>query len=177
MKELPRPIFDHVAEAFNCEDIAMSFMVSSLTDGRPPLLASFWAIESMIKLFVPKKISGTKNHKAIRDECVDSFAQQLNLKDRLYTAPILHRNDTMFYCGDKHYYNTTTNLPTEINWEKEATPRQRKHMKQISQWRRHGIKEMRQVIASMKNIASAKAKLAGLLEHTDEWKATYGRKG
>jgi hypothetical protein len=176
MKELPRPIFDHVAGAFNCEDIAMSFMISSLTDGRPPLLANFWAIESMIKLYVPKKISGTKNHKALRDECVDSFARQLNLKDRLYAAPILRRNDTMFDCGDTQYDDATSYLRMKSLWKTESTPRQMEHSKQVSQWHKHGIKEMRHIIAAMKNVASAEAKRAGLLEHTDEWQATYGAK-
>jgi hypothetical protein len=103
---------------------------------------------------------------------VDSFAQQLNLKDRLYAAPILRRNDTMFYCGDKHYDDATNNLRIETDWKQEPTPRQMEHSKQITQWRKHGIKEMRHIIAAMKNAASAKAKLAGLLEHTDERKAT-----
>ena len=180
MKQLPRPILDHVAESFNCEDIAMSFMISSLTDGRPPLLANFWAMETMVKLYVPKKISGTKNHKALRDACVDSFAHQLDLKGRLYAAPILHRNETMFYCGDSHYNNHDTSTDRQIidmdQNQGSFSKRQLEHNQQINQWRKHDNSGIRQIIAAMKREASVKAQLAGLLEHTDEWKAKHEMK-
>lgn len=80
MTLLPKTIIDFVAEKLNCEDIAMSFFVSSVTKGQLPLLADLWAMQSMIKLASPLKISDTNNHKAIRDLCVDSFAEILGLK-------------------------------------------------------------------------------------------------
>ena len=45
IKELPLTILDRVAANFNCEDVAMSFLISSLTNGRPSLLADTWAIK------------------------------------------------------------------------------------------------------------------------------------
>ena len=55
---LPREIFNFVSQNLNCEDVAMSFLVSSLTNGKPPLLADQWAVKSMIKLYSSKTISG-----------------------------------------------------------------------------------------------------------------------
>lgn len=103
MTDLPRPIFDTVAKEFNCEDIAMSFMISSLTEGRPSLLADFWAIKSMVKMESGPTISGSKGHKQKRDECVNSFAELLGLKGkdgtvRLQKAMYRH-NNTMIECG------------------------------------------------------------------------------
>lgn len=104
INDLPQSILKTVAENLNCEDIAMSFMISSLTDGKPSLLADFWAIKSMIKLYVEEKISGGKSHKTLRDECVDSFAALLGLKDdsagRLHAARYTPKTRSLFECGD-----------------------------------------------------------------------------
>ena len=188
MTDLPRPILDHVAEHFNCEDIAMSFFISSLTDGKPPLLAHFWAIESMVKLYSPKKISGSKHHKDLRDGCVESFAQQLNLKDRLQAAPVLHRNDTMFYCGDQHYPSDNNMLPSSsssasnLRGDKSLLDNTRmpqrliEHANTIQQWRLLSRKEMLHRLDKMKAETSAKAKQAGLIEHTKAWEKKYQTK-
>ena len=116
-RALPRQIYNKVAESCNCEDIAMSFMISSLTDGQPPLLADLWALKSMVKMYTPEgKISGTKQHKSIRDDCVNSFAILLGLKEQpkgphgggdvqnseihlLKKAKYYHTHDTMFESG------------------------------------------------------------------------------
>ena len=185
MTDLPRPIFDHVGEHFNCEDIAMSFFISSFTEGLPPLLAHFWAIESMVKLYSPKKISGSKEHKNLRDACVESFAQQLNLKDRLRMAPILHRNDTMFYCGDEHYYledssdNNNNNLRGDNAPIEEEVPmpeRWTRHTDMVNQWRRLDRKDLLRELAKMKEKTVVKPKLAGLIEHSSEWEEKYSVK-
>lgn len=194
MTDLPKPIFEHVAEHFNCEDIAMSFFISSLTDGKPPLLAHFWAIDSMVKLYSPKRISGSKHHKELRDGCVESFAQQMDLKGRLRVASVLHRNDTMFYCGDQHYEEDldTNNNDDNNNVQKNtnmllrggrsvanadtaaATPdRIIEHDDLINQWRILSRKEMLLKVVEMKDETSVKAKFAGLIEHTNEWEKKY----
>jgi hypothetical protein len=60
----------------------MSLFVSALTGGKVPLLADFWAtMPSMVKLDSKRAISESKNHKDIRDDCVDKFAFLLGLKD------------------------------------------------------------------------------------------------
>eukprot|EP00804_Cyclotella_cryptica_P025193 CCRYP_016985-RA/>CCRYP_016985-RA protein AED:0.13 eAED:0.15 QI:0/0/0/1/1/1/2/0/544 len=77
---LPRPMYAYIAQHFECEDIAMSFFVSSLSDGRPPLITDYWAVKSMVKLYSEEKISGGKDHKAARDKCVNDFGEMLCLK-------------------------------------------------------------------------------------------------
>jgi len=82
MEYAPTRIIKTVGDHFNCEDIAMSFFVSALTNGNVPLLADFWAsMPSMVKLDSEHAISETDNHKIIRDECVDKFGFLLGLKD------------------------------------------------------------------------------------------------
>jgi hypothetical protein len=115
MSNLPKMILDTVENYFNCEDIAMTLMISSQTQGQPPLLADLWAMNSMIKLDVKVGISGGSSHKKNRDNCVNNFASLLGLKDdnegnnvesttsrRLKTAQWIHNNPTWGYeCGAK----------------------------------------------------------------------------
>jgi len=192
MTDLPRTIFNHVAENFNCEDIAMSFFVSAHTHGRPPLLANFWAMESMVKLYSPKKISGSKHHKDLRDGCVESFAEQLHLKDRLQQAQILHRKDTMFYCGDKHYpedllvlaeddaesSNSNSLRGEDASQALEDTAsimpkRYVDHVRTIGQWRLLSQKEMSKRMSELKEETLKTATRAGLIEHTEAWEKKY----
>jgi hypothetical protein len=126
MTKLPKTILRTVAENLNCEDIAMSFMVSSLTGGQPSLLADLWAINSQIKLHVDKKISGGHGHKVFRDKCVDTFAQILGLKDengpnRLKLGKFVHQTNSYFECGadpDNQQDNSYTKSQRELDHEK-----------------------------------------------------------
>lgn len=104
MSDLPATILDTVATKFNCEDIAMSLMISSLTEGRPPLLADFWAMNSQVKMDVDSGISGTGTHKKFRDGCLNNFAQMFGLKDpnsekRLRKEKWVHSKMSWFECG------------------------------------------------------------------------------
>ena len=106
-RELPQQILDTVAKNFNCEDIAMGLMISSLTQGQPPLLADLWAMNSQLKLRVDTGISGTSTHKEFRDQCMDNFASFFGLKDenngnRLQKATWIRKSKTWgFACGAK----------------------------------------------------------------------------
>jgi len=120
MKYAPTRIIKTVGDNFNCEDIAMSFFVSALTNGNVPLLADFWAsMPSMVKLDSEQEISKTDNHKVIRDECVDKFGFLLGLKDgyellegtagrklwgRFSSKQLDHRS--VFGMGDDHGVDT-----------------------------------------------------------------------
>ena len=82
MQFAPSRIIKTVEDHVNCEDIAMSFFVSALTNGKVPLLTDFWAsMPSMVKLDSESAISATDTHKVLRDECVDKFGFLLGLKD------------------------------------------------------------------------------------------------
>lgn len=81
MHYVPRRIRDAVDKYMNCEDIAMSFFVSALTNGKVPLLSDYWAILSLVKLKTDSKISNGKHHFQLRHECVNKFAFLMGLKD------------------------------------------------------------------------------------------------
>jgi glucuronyl/N-acetylglucosaminyl transferase EXT2 len=91
MTYMPTRILQSIDQNFNCEDIAMSFFVSSLTDSKVPLLANHWSMRTLVKLSSPGAISQTVDHKALRDKCVDDFGYLLGLKDGY--AAITKSND------------------------------------------------------------------------------------
>lgn len=125
MNHLPSYILETVAKHFNCEDIAMSFMISSMTEGQAPLLADNWAMSTMLKLKVEDKISGGKDHKKLRDGCVDSFAQILGLKDdstskKLKIASWIRKKSSFFQCGaeeDNNRNDSYIKSQREMNFE------------------------------------------------------------
>lgn len=130
-RELPQKMLDTVAKNFNCEDIAMGLMISSLTQGQPPLLADLWAMNSQLKLRVDTGISGTSTHKKFRDQCMDNFAGFFGLKDkgngnRLQKATWIHKTKKWsFACGakednksDASYTKSKRETKLEQIWEK-----------------------------------------------------------
>ena len=130
MRDLPTTILDTIATKFNCEDIAMSLMISSFTQGSPPLLADFWAMNSQLKLKVDKGISGSGTHKEFRDSCLNSFATLFGMKDkennnRLQKAQWIHPSKTrMFACGSEaddyenlSYEKSNREIELEQKWE------------------------------------------------------------
>jgi hypothetical protein len=62
MAALPRAILQHIDTNFNCEDIAMSYFVSAMTEGKPPLLSDHWAIASQIELHSENGLSRKDEH-------------------------------------------------------------------------------------------------------------------
>ena len=90
---LPKSILDTVTDSLNCEDIAMTLLVSTATHGKPPLLANLWARKALVKLYHLSAISGEaedtkkqEEHRQLRNFCVDSFAQQMNLKSIKFSS-------------------------------------------------------------------------------------------
>ena len=171
MNELPQSILDSVATNFNCEDVAMSFLISSLTDGKPPLLADTWAIKSMVKLYVEEKISGGHNHKHLRDVCVDSFGEMLGLKDeagsrRLKPSKLYHTKDSLFDCGDTPHHRIQRDPKSERQKLLEA----KRH-----EWRQVGSSKMQQEIHKLMSETGAMAYQHGLIEKTNLWKERFHR--
>ena len=170
-KELPQSILDSVATNFNCEDVAMSFLISSLTDGKPSLLADTWAIKSMVKLYVQEKISGTKDHKHLRDICVDSFAKILGLKGdgsdgsrRLKTAKLYHQNESFFECGDVPQNKVARNPKSGRQVALEA---------KLHEWHGMSRDKRQKKLHSIMSTAAIKAYQQGLIEKTDRWKERF----
>eukprot|EP00956_Cyclotella_meneghiniana_P021785 scaffold40203_cov48-Cyclotella_meneghiniana.AAC.2 len=54
-------------------DIAMSYIISSLTRGKPLLLADYWAVKSMSEIYSKDGISGAKSHLDERHGCVTNL--------------------------------------------------------------------------------------------------------
>jgi len=171
MNELPLSMLDSIATNFNCEDIAMSFLISSLTDGKPSLLADTWAMKSMIKLYVEKKISGGSDHKHLRDVCIDTFADMLGMKDsasprRLKSAKLYHHKGSFFDCGDSI---------TEKVERSPTSERQVQLQQMLEEWRQgsnaHAQKEVQRLMSG----AARDAFKHGLIENSDPWKERFHR--
>ena len=115
MKQMPSIIRTTIDQNFNCEDIAMSMYISAChAQHKVPLLAHLWAVKSQIKMYVAKKISGTNNHKHIRDDCVHHFSQLLQLQNpshppRFQTVPL--QLGTYFEYGDTPENWNDPNIP------------------------------------------------------------------
>ena len=145
----------------------MSFLISSMTNGKPSLLADYWSINSMIKLYVQKKISGTKNHKSLRDQCVDSFADLLGLKDgpkRLQMAPFVHKKNRLFDCGAE---------PDRLDVPHQKPTRQVELESKIKLWRSGNTKEMQKDMKYFKIKAAHGAYEQGLIEKTSIWEQRF----
>ena len=70
---LPRPIYEHIDKHFNCEDIAMSYFVSSMTEGKPPLLADHWAVETQLQLYSDDGLSWKIQHIVSQSVSLNTF--------------------------------------------------------------------------------------------------------
>lgn len=165
---LPRPIYTYVAQNLECEDVAMSFLISSLTGGRPPLLADYWAVKSMVKLYSESKISGGKDHKATRDACVNDFATMLGLKEEgdwpLQTGKLLHSGEKRFFG-----YGVETEEWTTI--EDPSSERLLDVVEYMRELRTSMSNDQRMAwLMKQKSTAQAEAQSVGMIEGTQEWK-------
>jgi glucuronyl/N-acetylglucosaminyl transferase EXT2 len=160
--QMPAVIRDFVATHFNCEDIAMSLAISSLTGGQPPLLADYWAVKAQIKLYVDTKISGGKDHKTLRNDCMDSFANVLQLKNRLIMAPLKRENDAFEY-GVK-----------ADNWNR---PKAKAEPETIQRWKKQGFTTMLKEIGELRAETAHVAYDAGLLKGSEPWKQRFAKHG
>lgn len=143
-------------------------MISSMTSGKPSLLADLWAIKSMIKMYVEEKISGTKSHKSLRDECIDSFASLMGLKDeptRLKPSTYITEAHSLFGCGD---------IPQENERQVHSkSNREIEHDKLLNDWRDKEPNQVQKELKRMMGKAALKAYKAGLIANTDVWKERF----
>jgi len=162
MNDMPPLIIETVANNLNCEDIAMSFMVSHYTDGKPPLLADYWAMRTQIKLFVESSISYNATiHKAKRDACVDEFADLLNLKGKLVSTTFVHKGDP-FSCGADGKTS-----------EKIHNDRQRHHQNLVNYLKTLSKHNLTRAVTRLTQEASKDAYFKGLIHKTSPWKKRW----
>jgi len=169
---LPRPIYTYVAENLECEDIAMSFLVSSLTGGKPPLVADYWAVKSMVKLYAAKKISGGKNHKKTRDNCVNDFADLLGLKGAypLQTGKLLHNDHFLGYGAEFEQWS-------DIDQTQFKDGRLRRLISTMQELQDLPHERRMGWLGKQKSDAEREAKRAGMIDGTQEWKARWENGG
>ncbi|KAL7536184.1 hypothetical protein ACHAXR_006971 [Thalassiosira sp. AJA248-18] len=169
---LPRPIYIYVAQNLECEDIAMSFLVSSLTNGKPPLIADYWAVKSMIKLYTEKKISGGKDHKSRRDTCVNDFAELLGLKENgewpLQTGKLLHRDQFFAYGAEPEDWS---NIDPEGY---QSSQRLQDVIQQMKEVQSSSGEDRMSWLTRRKAEAMGESKRLGMIEKTKEWKERWG---
>jgi hypothetical protein len=166
MDHLPSHILETVAKHFNCEDIAMSLLISSMTEGQAPLLADNWAMSTMIKLKVDEKISGGKDHKKLRDGCVDSFAHVLGLKGdgngdlskKLKAASWIRKKSSFFQCGaDEDDKSNDNYIRSQREMDFEVT---------MLKWKSLGMTALKKELGKIMSKAGQGAYEKGLLGET-----------
>ena len=164
------PIREFVDEQFNCEDIGMSLAVSSQTGGQAPLLADFWAVKTAVELDdgSNQKISSGKDHKRLRDRCLDQFAQHLGLKGgesdvRPALKPAFLKS-YFEYGGSGSNWNDQ-HVYTEPDYLRQVR-------EQVERWKANPI-SLTTELADMRVRASDIAYQAGLVEGTKPWKLRF----
>ena len=171
MSVLPKTILDTITNTLNCEDIAMTLLVSSATNGKPPLLVNAWARKTLIKLFQMNAISGgddvarQEEHRRLRDSCVDTFAAMLDLKEG---ASQLKKERFLVQHLKNEYYDSAPfsdedQVPIESFVERER--------RLVKQWNKSASK--RASIKEWVQEASADAKGKGLITKTEEWERRW----
>lgn len=142
----------------------MSFFVSSLTEGQPPLLADKWASRwSQIKLYSKAAISDGNSHKVVRDKCVDDFSTMLGLKGKLHTT--VFEQHGYFDCGAKGRKSKQVH-----------SERQQALIDMRASFTDKTHSEVVQVLAHMKSQAGTNAYERGLVPDTDPWKKRWNLK-
>jgi glucuronyl/N-acetylglucosaminyl transferase EXT2 len=164
MTDMPQSIRDKVHANLNCEDIAMSLWVSNQTNAQVPLLADYWAMNSLVKLHSNGAISAMGGHKKVRDECVDEFASILGLKDKLQPVQWVHDSEPLFDCG--------VNVQDTVAMA-YVSPRLEDLTTLVSKWKplkRNDVsREMKRLVEGM----IGPALNAGLVQGTDQWKKRF----
>ena len=175
--DLPRPIFDRVAEIFNCEDIAMSFFISSLTNGQPPLLADTWAsLTTYVSLYEPNGgISDSSSHATLRDACVNDFAELLFLKGRLQYGR--YKGPDIFSFGDDPQYEVSIPRETDdTNITGIRNARQRAFDAMRTSWQAMTSDAVKEELTDIKDSARKVALRNGLIAHSGPWAKRWNSK-
>jgi glucuronyl/N-acetylglucosaminyl transferase EXT2 len=167
--DMPSIMRDTVDQHFNCEDLAMSLWVSSQTNGKVPLLADYWAVKSQIKLYSEDTISGSYGHKSVRDDCVDMFANVLQLKDRLVPQEFVHTGQSetapFFDCGAYRSHS-----------HKHVSRRREQLEEKLTHWKKLDLASLHKELHLMVSEIIGTAYERGLIKKSDPWKKRWGKK-
>eukprot|EP00977_Amphora_coffeiformis_P015558 scaffold4554_cov178-Amphora_coffeaeformis.AAC.7 len=161
--DIPAEYRAMVMEHMNCEDILLSFWVSHLTNCQPPLLADYWAMKTMIKMYSPQAISGTSQHKHIRDVCVDTFRRGFEL-DCLQPAEWIH-HDEQTHTPD--VWETGVRAATRFVDSQSSIERT------VREWKQGGLSLMGEEVGELIQETLALPYGTGLIEGSPNWKKKY----
>ena len=151
----------------------MSFFVSSLTGGRPPLITDYWAVKSMVKLYSEKKISGGKDHKSARDKCVDHFAQLLGVKEDGEWGP-LQTADLIHYDEDRMFgYGAEPEDWDDIDELSMSSGRLKEFVLSMKELKVKSNKDQLKWLMRKKTETMKEAKKVGMIEKTEEWEERW----
>jgi hypothetical protein len=177
---MPRPIYLYVAQHFECEDIAMSFFVSSLTGGKPPLITDYWAVKSMVKLYSETKISGGKDHKSARDKCVDHFAELLGVKEGgewgpLQKGELVHDDGSSSSSRDRIMfgYGAEPEDWDTIDESLLSSTRLKELVGTMKVLTTKSYNDQLKWLKGKKYETMKEAKKVGMIENTDEWEERW----
>jgi glucuronyl/N-acetylglucosaminyl transferase EXT2 len=179
MYQMPESIRDFVTTHMNCEDIAMSFWISHLTQNQPPLLADYWAVKSQIKMYVGNdKISGGSHHKSIRDRCVLQFAQTLQLMHRLPLVTLYHGSYFQYGIQPTHWNQPSPPPPPPPHSNKPIRYAVEDMVQRWKQQQQHNnssgeTPEWIHELVSMRAEAAQPMYERGFVEHSDPWKRRF----
>jgi glucuronyl/N-acetylglucosaminyl transferase EXT2 len=164
-EEIPQEYLEIVREHMNCEDILLSFWVSHLTEDQPPLLADYWAMKSQVKLWSPKTISGSSQHKRTRDICVDTFRREFAL-DHLVKATWVHHES-----GTRALDVWQAGMPAEVSFAES----QSSIKEALNRWKEGVVSDMGPELLKMIQDTANFPYEEGLIEGTPPWQAKFNK--
>jgi glucuronyl/N-acetylglucosaminyl transferase EXT2 len=187
---LPSDILDTITENLNCEDIAMTLLISSRTGGKPPLLANAWARKTQIKLYQENAISGgddiekQEEHRRLRNACMDRFATHLNLKPSSQSSSKAGNESEQQHQSLASY--------DYVEWDKTMKPyfadeesaviadgdindlRSEREIDLVTEWQQHvKDKTTSSMIKEWVEEARKEARESGLIQKTSEWRQRF----
>jgi hypothetical protein len=181
-EDMPQGIRTVIDENFNCEDIALSLWVSYQTGNLPPLLADYWALKTLVKLYSSNAISGTDNHKSIRDSCITSFVSQLGLSVADLSSKFVHypegshHNQNWFDCGAP----IATSIYGEyaIDPKPDSSPSPSRLLRQVQEtverWRQGSVSRMKRELNHLvRTMIMSGPYDAGYIKNTNPWRLKY----
>jgi hypothetical protein len=185
--DMPPGIRATIDDRLNCEDIALSLWVSYQTNSSPPLLADYWALKTLVKLHSSSAISGTGDHKAVRDGCVTDFVQQLGLSTSRLSSPFVHypagshHNLNWFDCGAPDDEQGTGGYPNATSAgsssSSPAALRLGRVQRTVDRWRSAPPDRMKRELSDLvRAVAGSGPYGAGYIKNTDPWRKKFKRR-
>jgi hypothetical protein len=167
-KYAPERIQQMVAKEHNCEDIAMSFFVSYMSNYKLPLLADRWARSSSVKLVTGAKISTGIGHSRKRNNCTALFLNELDgLSENIHPHTLIHKKRNLFEDG---VFEEEAMRDNKGGGASSISERESQLRQDVSTWKTKNYKKKR---SDMIRRTSAEAYERGLVGGTIPWSKRF----